>query len=60
MSEKILLVDDEKLDDALEQTRSMLKAQKAEQLLTAIINELRRETVITIDTELMEQYRPQG
>jgi len=53
------LVSDDELATQLEQTRESLKEQRAEQLMMAILNELRRDTVITIDTELMDKYGPQ-
>jgi peptidyl-prolyl cis-trans isomerase D len=54
--ESLDLVDDEEVAANLETVRSQLVTQQANQLLSAIIVELRRDTVITWDTELMERY----
>jgi len=49
----------EELDRELEATRSQLMAEQANQLLRSILNERRRETVITVDNELMQRFAPE-
>jgi peptidyl-prolyl cis-trans isomerase D len=52
------LVTDEDLVSNLETSRTQLVQQRADQLLSSVIGELRRDTEIAWDTELMERFRP--
>jgi peptidyl-prolyl cis-trans isomerase D len=52
------LVTDEELVSNLETSRTQLVQQRADQLLSSVIGELRRDTEIVWDTELMERFRP--
>jgi peptidyl-prolyl cis-trans isomerase D len=52
------LVTDEDLVSNLETSRTQLVQQHADQLLSSVIGELRRDTEIAWDTELMERFRP--
>jgi len=49
----------EELNRELDATRSQLMAEEANQLLRSILNERRRETVITVDNELMQRFAPE-
>ena len=56
--QKLDLVDRAELDDLLEDIRARLTADRAGQLMRSIINERRRDTVVTVDTELLERFAP--
>jgi len=56
--QKLDLVDRAELDDLLEDIRARLTADRAGQLMRSIINERRRDTVVTIDTELLQRFAP--
>ena len=56
--QRLELVDSAELDDLLEDVRARLTADRAGQLMRSIINERRRDTVVTVDTELLERFAP--
>jgi peptidyl-prolyl cis-trans isomerase D len=52
------LVDPAELASSREDLRARLMANHAAQLMRSILNERRRDTVVTIDTELLERFAP--
>ena len=56
--QRLELVDSAELDDLLEDVRARLTADRAGQLMRSIINERRRDTVVTVDTDLLERFAP--
>ncbi len=56
--QKLDLVDPDELDDLLENIRTRLTADRAAQLMRSILNERRRDTVVTVDTALLERFAP--
>jgi peptidyl-prolyl cis-trans isomerase D len=56
--QRLDLVDRAELDDLLEDIRARLTADRAGQLMRSIINERRRDTVVTVDTDLLERFAP--
>jgi len=56
--QRLDLVDSAELDDLLEDIRARLTADRAGQLIRSIINERRRDTVVTVDTDLLERFAP--
>jgi peptidyl-prolyl cis-trans isomerase D len=56
--QKLDLVDSVELDDLLDDIRARLTADRAGQLMRSIINERRRDTVVTIDNELLRRFAP--
>lgn len=54
------LVDDTQLETQREQVRRRLMAERAGRLMTAIVNERRRETTVTVNNELLARFAPQG
>jgi hypothetical protein len=52
------LVDSAELVDLLDGIRARLMADRAGQLMRSILDERRRDTVITVDTELLERFAP--
>jgi len=56
--QKLDLVDPDELDDLLENIRARLTADRAAQLMRSILNERRRDTVVTVDTALLERFAP--
>jgi peptidyl-prolyl cis-trans isomerase D len=56
--QRLDLVDRAELDDLLEDIRARLTADRAGQLMRSIINERRRDTVVTVDTYLLERFAP--
>jgi peptidyl-prolyl cis-trans isomerase D len=52
------LVDPAELVDLLDGIRARLMADRAGQLMRSILDERRRDTVITVDTELLERFAP--
>ena len=56
--QRLDLVDSAELDDLLEDVRARLTADRAGQLMRSIINERRRDTVVTVDTDLLERFAP--
>ncbi len=58
--ERLTLVSPEELAAQREQKRRQLMNQRADQLMTALVNERRRETTVTVNTELVAQFAPKG
>jgi len=56
--QKLDLVDPVELDELLDDIRARLTADRAGQLMRSIINERRRDTVVTIDNELLRRFAP--
>jgi peptidyl-prolyl cis-trans isomerase D len=56
--QKLDLVDPAELDDLLENIRARLTTDRAGQLMRSILNERRRDTVVTVDTQLLERFAP--
>jgi len=56
--QRLELVDSAELDDLLEDVRARLTSDRAGQLMRSIINERRRDTVVTVDTDLLERFAP--
>ncbi len=56
--QKLDLVDPAELDDLLENIRARLTTDRAGQLMRSILNERRRDTVVTVDTKLLERFAP--
>lgn len=54
------LVDPAELVDLLDDIRARLMADRAGQLMRSILDERRRDTVITVDTELLGRFTPTG
>ncbi len=52
------LVDPAELVDLLDDIRARLMADRAGQLMRSILDERRRDTVITVDTEFLERFAP--
>ncbi len=50
------LVDDAELDRERDRIRQRLVGERAEMLLRSILNERRRDTVVTVNNELMERF----
>jgi len=55
---KLDLVDPAELASSLDEIRARLMADRAAQLMRSIINERRRNTVVTVDNELLERFAP--
>jgi hypothetical protein len=58
--ERLKLADAEELEAEREVIRSQLMRERASRLLESIINERRRDTVVTVNNELMERFAPRG
>jgi len=54
----IELVDEVELENSLEDLRARMMAERAGQLMRSIINERRRDTVVTVDNELLQRFSP--
>ena len=54
----LTLVGAEELARELDAARSRLLAERSNQLLRSILNERRRETVVTVDNELLQRFAP--
>lgn len=54
------LVDPAELVDLLDDIRARLMADRAGQLMRSILDERRRDTVITVDTEFLGRFTPTG
>ena len=52
------LVDPVELENSLEDLRARLMAERAGQLMRSILNERRRDTVVTVDNELLQRFSP--
>ena len=58
--ESLRLVEASELDDEIAATRERLAAERAERLLRSMVNSRRRDTVVTVDNELIERFAPRG
>jgi peptidyl-prolyl cis-trans isomerase D len=56
--ESLDLVDPVELADQRDDLRARLMADRAGQLLRSILNERRRDTVVTVDNELLQRFAP--
>jgi peptidyl-prolyl cis-trans isomerase D len=54
--ERLDLVDRQELDENLEQVRSTLRSERAQNLLQSMLAERRRNTVVTVNNEFMERF----
>ena len=52
------LVDPAELENSLDDLRARLMAERAGQLMRSILNERRRDTVVTVDNELLQRFSP--
>jgi peptidyl-prolyl cis-trans isomerase D len=52
----LTLVEASEVENELEPVRARITAEKANQLLRAILNERRRETVVTVNNELLQRF----
>jgi peptidyl-prolyl cis-trans isomerase D len=52
------LVDPMELESSRDDLRARLMAERAGQLMRSILNERRRETVVTVDNELLQRFSP--
>jgi hypothetical protein len=57
---KLQLVDPERFASEKEQLRARLSRERSGQMLDSILNERRRDTVLAINTEFVEQFVPEG
>lgn len=58
--EQLTLVDPVEIEADRGVKRRQLMSEKADQLMGAIINERRRETSVTVNTQLVAQFAPKG
>ena len=58
--ERVVRVDPTQLASEKEIVRTQLVNEKASQLLRSILNERRRDTVVAVNSELIERFAPQG
>jgi peptidyl-prolyl cis-trans isomerase D len=56
--ESLSLVDDAEFAQSSEDLRARLMAERANQLLRSILNERRRDTVVTVNEELLQRFAP--
>jgi peptidyl-prolyl cis-trans isomerase D len=56
--ESLSLVDPTELARSRDDLRARLMAERANQLLRSILNERRRDTVVTVDEELLQRFAP--
>ncbi len=54
----VTLADESELVNQLEDLRARLMADRAGQLMRSILNERRKDTVVTVDNELLERFSP--
>ncbi len=52
------LVDPVELENSRDDLRARLMAERAGQLMRSVLNERRRETVVTVDNELLQRFSP--
>jgi peptidyl-prolyl cis-trans isomerase D len=55
---RLELMDQEEFESQQEQVRLRLVAERAQQLLQSILNERRRDTLVTVNNELVERFAP--
>ncbi len=58
--EQLTLVDPAEIEGELEVKRRQLMGERADRLMSAIINERRREISVTVNTQLVAQFAPKG
>ncbi|MEN8163003.1 MAG: peptidyl-prolyl cis-trans isomerase [Acidobacteriota bacterium] len=58
--EQLTLVDPAEIEEERGVKRRQLMGERADQLMSAIINERRRETSVTVNTQLVAQFAPKG
>jgi len=58
--ERVVRVDPAQLASEKDVVRTQLVNEKASQLLRSILNERRRDTVVAVNSELIERFAPQG
>ncbi len=58
--EKLTLIDPEQFATEKDTIRTRLMRERATRLMSSMINERRRDTVVTVNNELMERFAPQG
>jgi len=58
--ERVVRVDPAQLASEEDVVRTQLVNEKASQLLRSILNERRRDTVVAVNSELIERFAPQG
>jgi len=58
--EQLTLVDPAQIEGDREAKRRQLMSERADRLLSAMINERRRGTSVTVNTQLVAQFAPQG
>ncbi len=58
--EQLTLVNPSEIEGDRGPKRRQLMGEKADQLMSAIINERRRETSVTVNTQLVAQFAPKG
>jgi peptidyl-prolyl cis-trans isomerase D len=56
--EALELMDPAELESQLDAVRARFMAERAGQLMRSILNERRRETVVTVDNELLQRFAP--
>jgi gamma-glutamyltranspeptidase len=56
--ESLTLVDAAELAQSRDDLRARLMAERASQLLRSILNERRRDTVVTVNEELLQRFAP--
>jgi hypothetical protein len=54
----LALVDPAELAAQLDSVRARFMAERAGQLMRSILNERRRDTVVTVDNELLQRFAP--
>ena len=58
--EKLTLVDPSEIEGDRENKRRQLMSERADRLISSMINERRRETSVTVNTQLVAQFAPKG
>jgi peptidyl-prolyl cis-trans isomerase D len=56
--EKLELIDPVELENSRDDLRARLMAERANQLMRSILNERRRDTVVTVNDELLQRFAP--
>jgi len=58
--EQLTLIDPAEIEGDREDKRRQLMSERADRLITAIVNERRRDTSVTVNTQLVAQFAPKG
>ncbi len=58
--EQLTLIDPAEIEGDREDKRRQLMSERAERLISSIINERRRDTSVTVNTQLVAQFAPKG